>query len=254
MTELLALLGAHILADFYLQPSSWVLAKREEGGRSKPFYYHIGVVALSTYILLGILLGNWSNPLPAILLAVIHGIIDLIKIKFDTKEKNNARWFLADQALHLLSIVFTAGLLSGHMTQALSTLLNWYQQPRYLALTAGILLSLNPISFLVGIFTKPWRAELEALVPHLDDNLAHAGRWIGMTERLLIFIFVLIGQFSAIGFLIAAKSLLRFNDKASETIPSAYITKKSEYVLVGTLMSYTCAILLALVTKTFFKN
>ena len=57
----------------------------------------------------------------------------------------------------------------------------------------------------------------------------------------------------AIGFLIAAKSLLRYNDKlpAGEISPS-YISKKSEYVLVGTLMSYTCAIAVALLVKMFY--
>ena len=37
--------------------------------------------------------------------------------------------------------------------------------------------------------------------------------WIGFFERFLIFTFILINQYTAIGFLIAAKSVLRFNDK-----------------------------------------
>ncbi|PWJ58464.1 uncharacterized protein DUF3307 [Dyadobacter jejuensis] len=245
MTELLALLAAHILADFYWQPTTWVVQKRAKSFKSRFFYYHIGVVLVASYVLLG----YWANPWPAIGLAIAHGIIDLVKLHFD--RTSSTKWFIADQVLHLLSILTAAGILTGHTQLAINNLMEWYRQPTYLAILAGVLLCLNPVSFLVGMLTKPWRIELERLVPEADDNLANAGRWIGMSERLLIFIFVLISQFSAIGFLIAAKSLLRFNDKASESIPSAYITKKSEYVLVGTLMSYTCAIILALLTKIF---
>ena len=93
------------------------------------------------------------------------------------------------------------------------------------------------------------------LVPDANDTLANAGWWIGMSERLLIFVFVMVSQFSAIGFLIAAKSLLRYNDKiATEDISPAYISKKAEYVLVGTLMCYTCAIAVALIVKLFYQK
>lgn len=103
------------------------------------------------------------------------------------------------------------------------------------------------------MLTKPWRDKLDKLLPHADDNLANAGRWIGMSERLLIFVFVLLSQYSAIGFLIAAKSLLRYNDKAiAGEIPPTYISKKSEYILVGTLMSYTAAISTALAARLFY--
>lgn len=244
MTEFLLLLLAHVLVDFYWQPTTWVMDKREKKYKSRYLYLHVLLVIVMSYILLH----QWTNPFPAILLGIAHGVIDLVKISFD--KKGSLTWFIADQAAHLATIALTALILTGNITPGFEELITWLNKPKTLATLSGALLLLSPISFLVGILTRPWREELRKLAPEADDNLANAGRWIGMSERLLIFVFVLINQYSAIGFLIAAKSLLRYNDKATDAgIPPAYISKKSEYVLVGTLMSYTCAIAVALAVQ-----
>ena len=51
------------------------------------------------------------------------------------------------------------------------------------------------------------------------------------------FKFVVIGQYEAIGFIIAAKSILRFKDTD---------TAKTEYVLAGTFLSFGIALLCGL--------
>jgi len=56
----------------------------------------------------------------------------------------------------------------------------------------------------------------------------------------LIVLFVVLSQYEAIGFLIAAKSILRFSEATSGSV-------KSEYVLTGTLLSLTIALCLGLV-------
>ncbi len=61
------------------------------------------------------------------------------------------------------------------------------------------------------------------------ENIESAGFKIGLYERTIIFTLVLIGQYEAIGFLITGKSILRFGDKDKS---------HSEYVLVGTMLSY----------------
>ena len=63
-----------------------------------------------------------------------------------------------------------------------------------------------------------------------------AGRWIGLLERLLIYVLVLIGAAAAAGLVVAAKSILRFpeiNAKPPVIDP--------EYVLVGSLASWLLA-------------
>jgi hypothetical protein len=243
MTEFLALLVAHILADFYFQPNDWVADKRERGWKSPSLYAHVITVIALSYLLLG----YWSQPHLAILLGLSHGFIDAIKLRFDTRR--TTAWFIGDQLLHLLSIVITVWAIHQSAETSLLLMVDYLRKPAIFCTIAGVLLCLTPVSFLVGMFTKPWRDELQRLAPAAEDNLDNAGRWIGMSERLLIFLFVLLGQYSAIGFLIAAKSLLRYNDKHPADIPQSYISKKSEYVLVGTLASYTCAIVIALLVR-----
>ena len=53
-------------------------------------------------------------------------------------------------------------------------------------------------------------------------------------ERLIILLFVIIGQYEAIGLLVAAKSILRFKEMNEP--------EQSEYVLVGTLISILLAL------------
>ena len=76
-----------------------------------------------------------------------------------------------------------------------------------------------------------------------DGELPNAGKLIGIVERLLSFAFILLGQYEAVGFIMAAKSLLRFaeGDKA-----------KSEYVLIGTLLSFSIAIFVGIAIKLYF--
>lgn len=73
-----------------------------------------------------------------------------------------------------------------------------------------------------------------------DGGLAGAGALIGQLERGLTFVLVLAGQFGAIGFLIAAKSVLRFQYAKDRS--------QSEYVIIGTLASFAWAISAALAT------
>ena len=65
----------------------------------------------------------------------------------------------------------------------------------------------------------------------------NAGALIGNLERWLILAFVLMQRYEALGLLIAAKSIIRFGDSQ---------TRKSEYVLAGTLLSIFIAIVAGL--------
>ncbi len=68
----------------------------------------------------------------------------------------------------------------------------------------------------------------------VDVGEFNRGRIIGILERMLLFAFVLQGQYGAIGFVLAAKAFTRF--KALDDRPFA------EYVLVGTLLSACLAL------------
>ncbi|KAA3613876.1 MAG: hypothetical protein DWQ05_16505 [Calditrichaeota bacterium] len=80
----------------------------------------------------------------------------------------------------------------------------------------------------------------------IDKKAYNAGRIIGMLERALVFIFVLHGQFGAIGFILVAKGITRFKELEKRSF--------AEYVLIGTLMSALMALVLALITKTILQT
>lgn len=68
----------------------------------------------------------------------------------------------------------------------------------------------------------------------VDVGEFNRGRVIGILERVLLYAFVLQGQYGAIGFILAAKAFTRF--KALDDRPFA------EYVLIGTLLSACLAL------------
>jgi hypothetical protein len=94
-----------------------------------------------------------------------------------------------------------------------------------------------PAAILIGQLTRQWRDKLPEA-----ENLANAGKWIGIIERIIILVFVLYSQYSAIGLLIAAKGIIRFNEKDRPEI-------KTEYLVIGTLMSIGLAVVTGLVIK-----
>ena len=74
--------------------------------------------------------------------------------------------------------------------------------------------------------------------------MQNAGNYIGILERLFIFSFIITGHFEAIGFLLAAKSIFRFGD-----LKEAKDRKLTEYVLIGTLLSFGIALLVGLLVQ-----
>jgi hypothetical protein len=106
---------------------------------------------------------------------------------------------------------------------------------------SAYLLMLRPYGFLIEKLTRRWREELNNLTTKLI-GLKDAGTWIGYVERTIILTFMLIGQYSAIGFLIAAKSIFRFSGK----MENEKDRMQAEYILIGTLISFLFAILTGL--------
>lgn len=94
----------------------------------------------------------------------------------------------------------------------------------------GFLLVINEMNilfrYLLGVFRLKPLTEEDAETSEKEYN---TGRLIGILERIFVFIFVLLGQYTAIGFILAAKGVARFQDFKSRTF--------AEYVLIGTLLS-----------------
>lgn len=75
------------------------------------------------------------------------------------------------------------------------------------------------------------------------DRTLRGGRLIGPIERLLIFGFALAGEPTAASLIIAAKGLLRFPELSSTSRSGqSRVDEVSEYLLVGSLVSWTLAL------------
>lgn len=218
----LALLTAHLCADFLLQSGRMVANKHNP----MVFPTHIVIVAMANVVALG---GGWEL---AIGLALVHALIDAIKTYGLTENaRNSLAAFFADQAAHLVSIALAAFLIPSAYATGIWAEFDLRQE--YILISGAILATLagGPA---VGLLMQ----EFDYVPP---EGLAGAGRMIGLLERSMIFLMVMVGEPAGIGFLIAAKSVLRF-DAAKEN-------SSAEYVIIGTLASFGWALLAGTLTQ-----
>jgi len=231
MILFIKLLLAHLLGDFIWQPNSWVADKEAKKHKSIYLYLHI----LLHGILAAILVGEIQFIPYAVLIAVTHGIIDLIKLNFQ-KKKTKRTWFVLDQIAHVLILIGVVLLYKGEPIQ-----FQWFNNQFWVLIT-GVLLITKPTSIFIKTIISIWTPESQN--SHNDNSLATAGNYIGILERLFVFCFILTGHFEAIGFLLAAKSIFRFGD-----LKEAKDRKLTEYVMIGTLMSFGISIITGLIVQ-----
>jgi len=232
---LLRLILAHLLADFVFQTNGMVKGKKEGGPFSTQFLGHLVIVAVLTYIFLA----DWSNWWAPMVLAVVHGLIDWIKIKINN---DTVGVYIADQVAHLASILILWLLLTQQsLVEIISRNTFEWNSNIQLIFIAYIIVTI-PSGILIGYLTQSWQEQLSK--KKKDESLKDAGKWIGIIERLLILTFILLNQWQPIGFLLAAKSVFRFGD-----LKKAKEQKKTEYILIGTLLSFTLAIFIGLFTQ-----
>jgi len=224
----LKLILAHFIGDFVLQPGHWVEDKLEKKAKSKYLYFHIGVHLLALLIIL-----QFQYVGAIAFIFITHFLFDLGKL-YLTNPKNYRWLFVADQILHLLvlgGVVYWIAPFPLDFTELCteSTLL--------------FITFLVFVTYVSGIIMRM------LLAPYIDEvaksdepgeggSLKNAGTYIGMLERLFVFGFILMQQWAAIGLLIAAKSVFRFGD-----LNKSKNRKLTEYVLIGTLLSFGLAIL-----------
>lgn len=237
---LIKLIIAHLLSDFVLQSDTWVNHRKENGKRSKFLYIHSAFAGILAYVLIA----KWNWWYVPVFIFVSHLLIDLWKV---SKKQNTTRVFIIDQSLHLITLVlFWLYLVNGWKIVSLG-LVHLFNDQNVLLITLAYILILWPSGILIREVTASWRKEIETGKGE-SDSLNNAGKWIGFLERILVLTFVLLSQFEAIGFLIAAKSILRLNPNDQNKT-----RKYTEYVLFGTLISFTITIIIGLLLGYFLK-
>lgn len=229
MILLIKLLVAHLLGDFFLQPGHWIREKEIKKWKSPLLYVHALLHGGLAYLFVWDL-SFWRC---ALVIFLTHLLIDGAKATLQ-KKKHQWIWFLADQLLHIIVLI---SIWYGweHLVLPWGLLSN---ENLWIMLTAVLLLTL-PASVGIRILISDWAPATGAVT---GDSLQNAGMFIGILERLFVFAFVILGQWSAIGFLLAAKSVFRFGD-----LKESKDRKLTEYVLIGTLLSFGLALLTGVV-------
>ncbi|MEQ8956051.1 MAG: hypothetical protein RL120_18125 [Gammaproteobacteria bacterium] len=101
---------------------------------------------------------------------------------------------------------------------------------------------LFPASAIIRSVLQPWIDE----VKHADTppSLVKAGAMIGYLERVLMLTFILLDQYTAVGFVLALKAAYRFKDTGNHP--------QAEYMLVGTFLSLAITLAVGIVLKFIF--
>lgn len=232
---IIPLITAHFLGDFILQTDSDVKQKQ----KLKTFTKHIILITSFSYLLLG----NFENYLIPIFIFLTHSIIDFIKIKV---RKDNIWTFLIDQFVHiavLIIIVINVNIFVDMNSQFFWE--NNFGENYYIILM--IIVSLILITKFSGILIeyliKPLQVKIFREDEHRSSNIPQTGKIIGYLERFIILISVGMNVPAIIGFLITAKSILRYAEIKSEN-DKLFI----EYILIGTLFSFALGISFSFLT------
>ncbi|WP_251357856.1 DUF3307 domain-containing protein [Kangiella sp. TOML190] len=238
MLLLFKLLFAHLVADFLLQPLSWVRDKEQKAFGSLKLVYHSLVHAALYALVLSFDPHYW---LGFLVLVVSHYFIDGLKSYANgwlkkhkpTSIFNYRTLFVADQLLHLLLIYWVVDYYRELPLPIVDlTAESWW------LLALALLLLTQVSSIIIKVFISRW-APLN--VYDGEHSLANAGTYIGILERLFIFVFLVTNHWEGVGFLLAAKSVFRFGD-----LKEAHDRKLTEYILIGSLLSFGLAILISL--------
>ncbi len=236
LSTFLALITAHLIADFPLQ-SDWLLARKHNPA---VLLLHSLIVAAVVVCLLG------ATPWPLIaILASTHLVIDAIKVY---ALKDTLWSFFLDQFVHLaviagLATIFPDVFQLGLWAKFSPGFLALYQAG--LCLIGGTILSLQTGAIIIKKATQPFLEQ----IGHDIEGLRHGGAYIGCLERALVMLLVLINQPAGVGFLITAKSILRFGD-----VKESHQRKLTEYVIIGTFLSFGWGLLVATLTQLALKH
>lgn len=200
----------------------------------------------------------------SIIISFVHLIVDCVKKHFKNKfESYEFAVYFIEQVLHIFLIVVItyccADEASLEFNPVIANFLAYFSSDilRLTEKLLAILILLKPADITIALLLEsfdfkkdnPKAAEVkennedeglenskvaEVKGNNKDDGLENAGSTIGKLERLVTYILASAGQFEAIGFILTAKSITRYEKIAS-----------SEYYLIGTLASFLCAILMA---------
>lgn len=233
MTEAFTiLLTSHLISDFLLQPK-WIVARK---GNLLILVLHTLIVTAVAALLLGVV-KSWAIPI----LFFSHLIIDFGKSRIP---EDNIIVFTLDQLLHLSVIVILAVYFSGLAKTGIWYQLlspeQWSRGLQGAVLLSGLILCVSVGGVIIARATGKLLSEQER---EYAEGLTNGGKYIGWLERTLIFLLMLTNITGGIGFLFAAKSILRIGE-----IKDSKHRAVTEYIIIGSFFSFGWGILWSFLT------
>lgn len=223
------LFTAHLLGDFAFQTNQMVANKQ----KLSVLLLHTVIIAFLSALFVG------KVDFAIGLIVVSHLLLDFLKVKFFP---DTLRTFLCDQTLHILVLIVAAGMIAPSHFQPFFLgvrhldLVSTFIYPACVLVSAAILII--PVG---GIIISKATHRFSDEVGDALDGLTDGGKIIGYLERALVLLFLLVGHPGGIGFLVAAKSILRFGD-----IKDPGQRKVTEYIIIGTFLSFGWALLVSM--------
>ena len=243
---LLVLLISHIIADFAVRRE--VLGDKN-GARKSASWPHITVfIGLNLLAFLCIALRNGSiSAVPwtvysglVVAIALFHWLIDRLfqrtRLWDAGKVGARQRWlYVIQQGIKIAFVLLTVGVVGTISVPVVPDV-------KPLAYMFGYTFSLfSGDAFVCLALTKlTWTSDKKVV----SESVAGGGRLIGIFEALLVTTFVIAHQYTAIGVILAAKSLARFEWLKDHE-------GRAEYFLVGTLANLTWSALGGLLALWF---
>ncbi|MET1249161.1 hypothetical protein ABWW58_10260 [Sporolactobacillus sp. STCC-11] len=222
----------HTLGYFYFQ---W---DRPHGNKTVGYASIMRQGFIYLLVSLLCLIPFWSTPLliSALILPVLYFLLS--NVTFFMKQETNPKQFIRDQLIILGYITVASSLLvfMGAQMKLLFPLQVFFTKValnpfKGLAWMGLLLLVMQPANVTIKKLVERYRPA--PIGQDSDSN--KAGALIGSLERIIILLLINAGQYSAIGLVLTAKSVARYNkiieDKAF-----------AEYYLIGSLLSTLYAI------------
>ena len=215
-----------MIGDYWFQSDKLCKDKHERKCKSAFLYVHAVIIGLLAYLFSNdyASFGIW-----AVFIAISHLAIDIAKSYIS---KFPLVTFCIDQLLHIAILYVVSNLYLADTVQTwqqFSFITDGYQL-KIPTLLCAIVICCGMSNVIIKLVLERFHIDLPK---SKDRELSNAGGLIGNLERLICLAFILLGQYEAIGFIIAAKSILRFRD---------YEHSKTEYVLAGSMLSLGIAL------------
>lgn len=234
----IALVGAYVLTE----PFATFLSGKMDGAKRSRAVFWGGFAAVAGFVFLGIP-SAWP-------LAVVTGVIAALSSHIQQRGGSALRMLSSNAvALGLLIPLALYGLPLlerwGSPAGVASSPAAWWPNGVFtilLVVTGGYV----TVEWGCALVDRAIRPFAEAMTTDLvsEPGLPSGGRMIGRLERLVIYLFILVGAPTAIGFLVTAKSILRFGE-----IKDREMQRVAEYIIIGTLLSFAYALVAGYLTR-----